>query len=355
MADRQITYKDAGVDIESADRWTDQLGKLARKTYGPGVVSGIGGFAGLFQLTLVDDVFHQNYRNPVLVACTDGVGTKLLVAKQAKRFDTIGIDLVAMSVNDMIVLGAEPLFFLDYLAIGKLNPEREVELLKGISEGCQQAGCSLIGGETAEMPGLYNATDFDLSGFAVGLADRDKIIDGSEISPGDIILGLESNGLHSNGYSLVRKIIFEKMKLKCNDTLPRLNRTVADELLRPTRIYVRSILRLLKRYRVKRVVRGMAHITGGGLIGNIPRILPDNCRAIIRLNSWRVPEIFKIIQSKGPVRKSEMFKVFNMGIGMVLIVRPSFADSIISQLTSSGETVYKIGRITHGSKGVELR
>ncbi len=355
MSEKTITYKQAGVDIDGADRWTEAIGKLAKRTYGPGVLSGIGGFAGLFQLTLADDVFHRNYKHPVLVACTDGVGTKLLIAKRAKKFDTIGIDLVAMSVNDMIVVGAEPLFFLDYLAIGKLNPKREIELLQGISEGCRQAGCSLIGGETAEMPGLYNSSDFDLSGFAVGLADREKIIDGKSIEPGDVILGLESNGLHSNGYSLVRKVIFEKMKLKCNDVLPRVNRTVAEELLRPTRIYVSSILRVIRHYKVKRVIRGMAHITGGGLVGNIPRILPDNCKAIIHTNSWRVPEIFKIIQNKGPVRRSEMFKVFNMGIGMILVVRPSFCESVMSQLSSYNETVYKIGRITRGRKCVELR
>ncbi len=352
---KAITYKDAGVDIDGADRWTEQIGRLARRTYGPGVLSGIGGFAGLYQLNAGNNLFHRNYRNPVLVACTDGVGTKLLIAKQAKKFDTIGIDLVAMSVNDMVVIGAEPLFFLDYLAIGKLNPSREVELLKGISEGCRQAGCSLIGGETAEMPGLYGANEFDLSGFAVGLVNRDKIISGSAIETGDVILGLASNGLHSNGYTLVRKVIFERMKLKCNDILQGTNSTVADELLKPTRIYVSSILKILKRYKVKRVIRGIAHITGGGLVGNIPRILPETRRAIIRTDSWHIPEIFKIIQRKGPVKTSEMFRVFNMGIGMVLIVRPAFADSIASQLSRMGETVYKIGRITTGKRQVELR
>ncbi len=352
---KHLTYKQSGVDIDGADTWTEQLKSLSKRTYGPRVLSGIGGFAGMFRLDFDEKLFQRNYCKPVLVACTDGVGTKILIAKDANKFDTIGIDLVAMSVNDMIVLGAEPLFFLDYLALGKLTEKREVEIVRGISGGCTESGCSLIGGETAEMPDLYPSDDFDLAGFALGVVEKDKIINGKNIEPGDIILGLASSGLHSNGFSLVRKIIFEKMKFAVDDLLPGFGCSVSEELLRPTRLYVSSILSVLKQYKVKQVIRGMAHITGGGLPGNIPRILPEGCRAIVHTNSWTVPKIFKFLQSKGPVRRMEMFRVFNMGIGMVLIVRPSFASSISRYLTRCGETVYKIGRITSGKREVELR
>lgn len=352
---KHLTYKQSGVNIDEADIWTEQIKSLSKRTCGPRVLSGIGGFAGMFRLDFDEKLFQRNYRKPVLVACTDGVGTKILVARDAKKFDTIGLDLVAMSVNDMIVLGAEPLFFLDYLALGKLTEKREVEIVRGISVGCRESGCSLIGGETAEMPDLYSVGDFDLAGFAVGVVEKDKIINGENIEPGDIILGLASSGLHSNGFSLVRKVIFEKMKLGVNDLLPGFGCSVSEEILRPTRIYVRSIFSVLKKYKVKQVIRGMAHITGGGLPGNIPRILPEGCRAIVHSNSWSVPKIFKFLQAKGPVRRREMFRVFNMGIGMVLIVRPTFASSISRQLTRCGETVYKIGRITSGKRDVELR
>ena len=352
---KQLSYKDAGVDIDTADAWTEDIKRLVRKTYGPRVLAGVGGFAGLYRLDFDNGLFNRNYRKPVLVGCTDGVGTKLLVAQAAGRFDTLGIDLVAMSVNDLVVTGAEPLFFLDYLAVGKLDRGRGIELLKGITEGCQQAGCALIGGETAEMPDLYPAEDFDLAGFAVGVVDLKKIVDGREIEPGDIILGLASSGLHSNGYSLVRRLIFDKLNLKVDDLLPGLDRTVADELLVPTKIYVRPLLKVLQFYAIKRPVRGMAHITGGGLPGNVVRILPANCRAVIRTDSWPVPRIFDFIARKGPVEPSEMYRVFNMGIGMVLVVRPAFANSIANQLSRAGETVYTIGRIKAGKQGVELR
>ncbi len=350
-----ISYRDAGVDISKADEWIEQIKHLARKTYTTRVLSGVGGFAGLFRLDYDETLFKINYKKPLLVACADGVGTKILIAKQANRFDTIGIDLVAMNLNDMITLGAEPLFFLDYLAVGKLTPEREIELIKGISHACEESNCTLLGGETAEMPGLYSQGEFDISGFAVGVVELDRIIDGTRIESGDIILGLASNGLHSNGFSLVRKIIFEKLNLDINDKLPGFNCTVADELLKPTRLYVRPILRLLSRYKVKKVVRGIAHITGGGIVNNIPRILPDGCKAIIHTDTWEVPKIFKFIQSKGPVKRSEMFRVFNMGIGMILIVRSAFVNSIKSFLEKMGQRVYQIGRITRGKKEVELR
>lgn len=352
---KTLSYRDAGVDIDRADKWTEQIEHLVHKTYGPRVVAGVGGFGGLYRLDHDRGLFERNYLKPVLVACTDGVGTKLLVAKWAGRFDTIGIDLVAMNVNDLVVTGAEPMFFLDYLAVGKLDPRQSLDLLRGITEGCKQCDCALIGGETAEMPDLYAPGDFDLAGFAVGVVELKKIINGSNIEPGDVILGLASSGLHSNGYSLARKVLFDKLKLKPDDALAGLDCSVADELLRPTKIYVKSLLNVLRRYRVKRPVRGMAHITGGGLPGNVVRALPENCRAVIRTDSWQVPRVFEFIARKGPVDRNEMFRVFNMGIGMVLIVRPAFVDSIISQLTCSGESVYKIGRIKSGARGVELR
>lgn len=355
MAKKPVSYKDAGVDIEKADQWVERIKEIVKSTYTPRVLAGVGGFAGLFRLDYDESLFKKNYRKPVLVACTDGVGTKILIAKLANRFDTIGIDLVAMNVNDMITVGAEPLFFLDYLAIGKLSMEREIELIKGISAACIEANCTLLGGETAEMPGLYSEDEFDLSGFAVGIVELDRIIDGSKIEPGDIILGLASNGLHSNGYSLVRKIVFEKLKLGPNDKLPGFGCTVAEELLRPTRIYVRPILKLLSSYKVKKAVHGIAHITGGGLIGNIPRILPSNCRAIIHTDSWQIPKIFRFIQSKGPVRRDEMFRTFNMGIGLVLVVSAAHAHAIKEKLQDEGEIVFEIGRIAKGEKGIELR
>jgi len=352
---KSLSYKDAGVDIDRSDQWTERLKHLVKKTYGPRVIAGVGGFAGLFRLDYHEKLFQRNYRKPVLVACTDGVGTKLLVAQMAKRFDTIGIDLVAMNVNDLLATGAEPLLFLDYLAVGRLDPERAVELVEGISRACQEADCALIGGETAEMPDLYEKDDFDLAGFSVGVLELHKTIDGSRIEPDDVILGLASSGLHSNGYSLARKIIFDKLQLRIDDPLPGLDATAADELLKPTRIYVQPVLSVLRYYRVKQAVRGMAHITGGGLPGNVIRVLPKDCQALIETDSWPVPEIFDLLASQGPVEREEMFRVFNMGIGFVMIVRPTFADSIARQLRRAGEQVYRIGRIKSGKTAVELR
>jgi phosphoribosylformylglycinamidine cyclo-ligase len=352
---KTLSYKQSGVNIDVADDWTETIKGMVKKTYGPRLLSGVGGFAGLFRLDYDEKLFKRNYKKPVLVACTDGVGTKIIVAMQANRLDTVGIDLVAMSVNDMIVCGAEPLLFLDYMAVGKLAPKSAVELLKGITEGCQQSDCSLIGGETAEMPDLYQEKEFDLAGFAVGVVELKKIINGSQIEPGDTILGLASSGLHSNGYSLARKIIFEKLKHKIDDELPGFNCSVADEMLRPTRIYVKSIMSVLNKYKVKQPIRGMAHITGGGLVGNVPRVLPPNCTAVINTDAWQVPKIFQYLEKKGPVKRSEMFRVFNMGIGMVLVVRSAFANAVMDELADLGETVYKIGRIKRGKPEVELR
>jgi phosphoribosylformylglycinamidine cyclo-ligase len=310
----------------------------------------------MFRLDYDEKLFKKNYKNPVLVACTDGVGSKVQLAAMIKKYDTVGIDLVAMNVNDMLVQGAEPLFFLDYLGVHKLEPAIIAEMVKGIAAGCRIADCALIGGETAEMPDTYAEGDFDMAGFAVGIVERKKVITGRNVRVGDVILGLASSGLHSNGFSLVRNICFKRLKLKIADVIDELDGVaLGDVLLEPTRIYVRSIVKLLSQYKVKEVVHAMAHITGGGLDGNVPRVIPNNCDAVINKSSWPVPKIFTFLQKNGPVKESEMFRVFNMGIGFVLIVAEDFADSIAKKLTKFGEKVYKIGRITTGTSRVVLK
>ncbi|MFA5239105.1 MAG: phosphoribosylformylglycinamidine cyclo-ligase, partial [Phycisphaerae bacterium] len=296
------------------------------------------------------------YKSPVLVACTDGVGSKVQLAGKVKKFDTVGIDLVAMNVNDMLVQGAEPLFFLDYIAVHKLEPRIIAEMVKGVAAGCRLADCALIGGETAEMPDTYREDDFDMAGFAVGVVERKKIITGKNVRKGDCILGLASSGLHSNGYALARNVLFKKAGLKMTDTPDELDGAVlGDVLLEPTRIYVRSIVKLLSHYKVKKIVHAMAHITGGGLPGNVPRALPQNCDAVIKKESWPKQKIFTFMQETGPVEEVEMYNVFNMGIGFVLIVAEEFADSIAKQLSRYGEKVYKIGRVTGGSGKVVFK
>src|SRR5512137_1191214 len=304
MSDNGVTYKDAGVDIEAGNSFVRMIKPLVKSTFRPEVMAEIGGFGGLFSLNTA------KYKNPVLVSGTDGVGTKLKLAFMADRHDTVGIDLVAMCVNDIVVQGAEPLFFLDYLATGKLDPAKAADIVKGIAAGCVQAGCALIGGETAEMPGFYAAGEYDIAGFTVGVVDRDNLIDGSSITVGDTLIGLASSGLHSNGYSLARKVIFERMGLKIDSILPGTGATVADELLTPTRIYVKSILNLLRDF----TINGIAHITGGGLLENIPRVLPQGCKAVIRKGSWTVPTIFDIIRDAGNIEESEMNRTLNCGI-----------------------------------------
>jgi phosphoribosylformylglycinamidine cyclo-ligase len=354
--DKFLSYAESGVDIDANDQMVDKIGKSVASTFSPRVMALPGGFAGLFRLDYDEKLFKKNYKNPVLVACTDGVGTKVIIAQKAKRFDTVGIDLVAMSINDMIVLGAEPLFFLDYLAINKLDPAVVADLVAGIADGCRQANCALIGGETAEMPDLYKKDEYDLAGFAVGVVEKHKIIKGKKVEKGDVILGLASSGLHSNGYSLARKICFKKLKMKLSDKPELLKgRTIGDALLEPTIIYARPINRLLGKYKIKKVVHAMANITGGGLVGNIPRVLPKNCNAVINKNAWPVPPIFEFLKTNGPVEEKEMFRVFNMGIGYVLITAPDFADSIAKKLKKFDQTVYKIGQITTGSKKVILK
>ncbi len=353
---RYVTYEQSGVSIDANDQMVRQIYSCVTSTFGPRVIEARNGFAGMFRLDYDERLFKRNYKSPVLVACTDGVGSKVQLASKIKKFDTVGIDLVAMSVNDMLVQGAEPLFFLDYLAVHKLEPKTIAELVKGIAAGCRLADCALIGGETAEMPDTYSKGDFDMAGFAVGIVERKKIITGKNVRSGDCILGLASSGLHSNGYSLARNICFKKAALEMTDALDELDGTaLGDALLEPTRIYVRPIVKLLSQYKVKRVVHGMAHITGGGLVGNIPRVLPKDCNAVIKKSSWPRHKIFTFLQKAGPVEEEEMFKVFNMGIGFVLIVAEDFANSIKKKLTKYGEKVYKIGRITTGTGKVILK
>jgi phosphoribosylformylglycinamidine cyclo-ligase len=340
---KTISYKDAGVDIDAGNTFVKMIKPLVKATARPEVIADIGGFGGLFSLN------SSKYKNPVLVSGTDGVGTKLKLAFLADRHDTIGIDLVAMCVNDIVVQGAEPLFFLDYLATEKLDPHKGAQIVKGISDGCVQAGCALIGGETAEMPGFYAGSDYDLAGFAVGVVERDRIIDGSTITVGNKLIGIASSGLHSNGYSLARKIILDVMGLAINDILPGLDRTVADELLTPTRIYVKSILNLLRDFNIN----GMAHITGGGLVENVPRVLPHGCKAVIDRQSWQEPAIFDILRQGGNVEESEMFRTFNCGIGMVLVVPEGEVEDILIRLSGLNEQAHVIGEVVKCEAGRE--
>jgi len=353
---KYISYEQSGVSIDAGDQSLKQIYSAVASTFGPRVMESRNGFAGLFRLDYDEKLFKRNYKSPVLVACTDGVGSKVQLAGKIKKFDTVGIDLVAMNVNDMLVQGAEPLFFLDYLAVHKLEPKIITELVKGVAAGCRRADCALIGGETAEMPDTYTKGDFDMAGFAVGVVERKKITTGRNIRKGDVILGLASSGLHSNGYSLVRNICFKKTSLKMTDVLDELDGAVlGDVLLEPTRIYVRPIVKLLGQYKVKRVVHGMAHITGGGLPGNIVRVLPNDCNAVIKKSNWPKHKVFTFLQNAGPVEEEEMFRVFNMGIGFILIVAEDFANSIAKKLTRFGERVYTIGRITTGTGKVVLK
>ncbi len=338
----RLNYKSAGVDIEAGEEFVRTIRPLVRSTFRPEVLTDIGGFGGLFGLDT------KKYKEPVLVSGTDGVGTKLKVAVQMNQHDTVGIDLVAMSVNDVVVSGAEPLFFLDYLATGKLKPEVMVELVRGIVKGCRMAGCALLGGETAEMPSFYSEGEYDLAGFAVGVVEKGRIIDGSRIKPGDVIIGLASSGLHSNGYSLARKIAFEAAGHKVSDSIPGWPVRLGEELLTPTRIYVKTVLGLAHEMEVK----GLAHITGGGLTGNLPRILPEGCQARIHRGSWPIPRIFTWMEKTGGISQDEMYRVFNMGIGMAAVVDSGQADRAIDRLKKMGETAFVIGKIAAGEKKV---
>ncbi|OGP67356.1 MAG: phosphoribosylformylglycinamidine cyclo-ligase [Deltaproteobacteria bacterium RBG_16_44_11] len=331
----KTTYKSAGVDIDIANKFVDRIKPLIKTTARKEVLAGIGGFGGLFHLD------SAKLKNPILVSSTDGVGTKLKIAQLVNKHDTIGIDLVAMSVNDVVVQGAEPLFFLDYLSTGKIDLEKSVQIVDGIVQGCIQAGCTLLGGETAEMPGFYKKGEYDLAGFCVGVVESDKLIDGSAISINDRVIGLASSGLHSNGFSLARKVLLEKGKLGINDRVSGLDRTIGLELLEPTRIYVKSLLNLFKSFNVK----GIVHVTGGGFYDNIPRIIPQSCRCVINKNSWDMPPIFNVIREMGNIEEREMFRVFNMGIGMMIIVSEKECPGVLEQLKmlALGEKAYLIG------------
>lgn len=330
-----VTYASAGVNIEAGNEVVRRIKSHVARTHIPGVLGGIGGFGGLFQPDL------KGYSEPVFVSGTDGVGTKLKLAFQLNKHDTVGIDLVAMCVNDVLCGGAKPLFFLDYFATGKLEPETAEAVVKGIADGCQQAECALIGGETAELPGFYAAGEYDLAGFCVGLVDKPKIIDGSQIAAGDVILGLPSSGLHSNGFSLARKVL-EPLGYETVDS--SLNRSIGEAMLQPTRIYVKPVLSLLENVPVK----GMVHITGGGFYENIPRVMPENTRAVINKNSWPILHLFQMIQSETNIAEREMFTTFNMGIGFILIVEAQDAETAKAHLESQGETVYQLGTIGAG-------
>lgn len=332
-----ITYRDAGVDIEAGDALVEQIKPFAKRTMRPEVMGGIGGFGSLFAMP-------KKFKEPVLVSGTDGVGTKLKLAFQLNKHDTVGIDLVAMSVNDILVQGAEPLFFLDYFACGKLEVGTAAAVIKGIAEGCEQSGCALVGGETAEMPGMYPAGEYDLAGFAVGCVDRANIIDGSTIATGDIVLGLASSGAHSNGYSLIRKLI-EKSGIDMESDFH--GRKFKDVVMAPTKLYVKSILQLLEAMPVK----GMAHITGGGITENIPRVLPEGLTAEINATSWELPPLFKWLQAQGNIANLEMYKTFNCGIGMAVILAPENVQKALEILSSAGETVYQIGTIRAQNAG----
>ncbi len=348
----KTTYKDSGVDLEIYQQSMARLPRLLRRTHSPRVLPAEGGFAGLFQLDFPGGLFARKYQDPVLVSCTDGVGTKLKVAQMAGVHNTVGIDLVAMCVNDALCFGAEPLFFLDYIAMAKDDTALLEAVVSGISDGCVDSDMALVGGETAIMPDMYQPGDYDLAGFCVGVVERGKILDGTTISPGDIAIGVASSGLHSNGYSLVRKIVFEGAGLKPGDFVESCGATVGEVLLRPTRIYTRAVRTVLSHYKVKSVVHGIAHITGGGLHENLARILPPGIGITIDRGSWTMPPVFPWLAGLGEVDAAEMDRVFNMGIGLVLIVSPYYAESIQQQLTTSGLESWLIGRAVEGQQEV---
>ena len=335
MDRKKNQYAEAGVDIDAGNRFVDLIRPIVRKTHTPSVITDIGGFAGLFSLNV------QNIKNPVLVSSTDGVGTKLKIAFMLDKHDTVGIDLVAMCVNDIVVQGATPLFFLDYISMGKLKPEKACDIVKGIAAGCTEAKCSLIGGETAEMPGFYSEDEYDLAGFVVGLADNEELLDGSEIAVGHKLIGLRSSGLHSNGYSLVRKIFFEGLQMSVEDYVEDFGRTLGEELLEPTRIYARTISNLRRDFRIY----GISHITGGGLIDNPPRMLPMRCKAVIDRSAWTPHPIFRYLQKAGQISDHDMMLTFNNGLGLLIVVNEEDVNEVLLRLEAMGETAYCVGTV----------
>ena len=344
MAEQSMTYSGAGVDNSKGNLAVELMKPLVKSTFRKEVATDLGGFGGLFAID------KDKYEEPILVSGTDGVGTKLKIAFEMDKHDTIGIDAVAMCVNDVLVNGAEPLFFLDYLAVGKCEPEQVAAVVSGVAEGCRQAGCALIGGETAEMPGFYPVGEYDVAGFTVGIVDKKKIIDGSKICAGDVVLGLPSTGVHSNGFSLARKVLLEHAGLKMDEEVAELQAKLGDVILTPTKIYVKTILELLEQAEIK----GMAHITGGGLLENVPRVLPDNCQVHIDSTTWPALPIFQLIQEKGNVEKREMFRTFNMGIGYVLICDAANAEKVKAACANMTEAVYEIGTVVAGEKKVVI-
>lgn len=338
-------YRQAGVDIDAGNEAVERMKKHVKKTFRPEVLSGLGGFGALFKPNL------SNVEEPVFVSGTDGVGTKLKIAFAMDKHDTVGIDVVAMCVNDVIVQGAEPLFFLDYLACGKVVPEKMEAIVKGIADGCVQAGCALIGGETAEMPSMYQEEEYDIAGFTVGMVDRKDLIDGSKVKEGHVLIGLASSGIHSNGFSLVRKILLDDAKLSLDSHVDELGAPLGEVLLEPTKIYVKSILSVLKEF----TVHGLVHVTGGGFHDNIPRVIPEGLQAEVNAESWKVPKIFSFIQQAGNVSDYDMFRTFNMGIGMILVVNPEDSQAIAERFQSLGEDAYVIGTVQQGTEGVFIK
>ena len=344
MENKKLTYRDAGVDIDAGNYSVQLIKDSVKATYRPEVLGDLGGFGGLFALS-------TKYKEPVLVSGTDGVGTKLKLAFMLNKHDTVGQDAVAMCVNDILVQGAEPLFFLDYLAVGKLDPEQVASVVKGVAGACKESGCALIGGETAEMNGFYPVGEYDIAGFAVGAVEKSEIITSERVKEGDIILGLPSSGLHSNGFSLVRKIVFELKGFKGDEYIEELGKTIGEELLTPTRLYPRVCLPLIRDFNL----HGMAHITGGGFYENIPRALPDDMGVEIDAGAWEMPKIFELLQKWGNVDWPEMYRTFNMGVGMVIIAAPEEADKIRASLEQKGETVYTLGHVTKGKHEVVIK
>ena len=351
-----LTYEEAGVSIDAGDRFASRILGHMRRTFGPRVITNEGGFAGLFRLDYNESIFKRNYREPVLVACTDGVGTKITLAIEAGAYESIGQDLVAMNVNDLVVQGAEPLLFLDYIACGKVDQGVLERVVAGIAEACRTCDAALLGGETAEMPDLYGPGEMDLAGFAVGVVELSRATDPTRVEPGDVVIGLESDGVHSNGFSLVRAVM-KRARLRLDKRYDDLDpsRTLADVLLTPTRLYAPAVVRLLRSYRVKKIVTGMAHITGGGIEGNLCRALHAGVDARLLASAWEVPPIFRFLQERGDVADEEMRRVFNMGLGFCLIVRPSFAASVEAQLAKAGERPHVVGEIIPGTGSVVIR
>ncbi len=342
---KQLTYADAGVDIDAGNKAVELMKDSVRATYRPEVIGDLGGFGGLFALN------NSKYKEPVLVSGTDGVGTKLKLAFMADKHDTIGQDAVAMCVNDILVQGAEPLFFLDYIAVDKVDSQKVADIVKGVANACSESGCALIGGETAEMAGFYAKGEYDIAGFCVGVVDKSKMITGEKVKPGDVLLGLPSSGVHSNGFSLVRKICFEAMNYTMDTYIQEFDSTLGEKLLTPTRLYPKVCLPLIEKFDI----HGMVHITGGGFYENIPRILPADCDAEIDASAWDVPVVFKKLQEWGNVPWTEMYRTFNMGVGMVLVLDPSEAEAVRAYLHNAGETFYELGRVVSGSKQTVMK